>query len=72
MKREGMSKYCEHCGKEISGRNFCTLDFLQTFYSNKEFKRAGVGMALCMDCYNLRQELHYNLDKEFLYNKKGK
>lgn len=67
-----MSEYCEHCGKEINGKNFYTLDFLQTFYSSKEFKRAGVGMALCLDCYDLRQQLHYNLDKEFLYNKKGK
>lgn len=50
-----MSEYCEHCGKEINGKNFYTLDFLQTFYSSKEFKRAGVGMALCLDCYDLRQ-----------------
>lgn len=50
-----MSKYCEHCGKEINGKNFYTLDFLQTFYNSKEFKRAGVGMVLCLDCYDLRQ-----------------
>ena len=67
-----MSKYCEHCGKEINSKNFYTLDFLQTFYNSKEFTRAGVGMVLCLDCYDLRQQLHYNLDKEFLYNKKGK
>lgn len=37
-----MSKYCEHCGKEINGKNFYILDFLQTFYNSKEFKRAGL------------------------------
>jgi hypothetical protein len=60
-------KRCDHCGKETAEKNICTLDITETFYSSKRFKSVGVGMHLCLECAQLRNELHAELDMEFLY-----
>ena len=60
-------KRCDHCGKEIVEKNTCTLDITETFYSSKRFKSVGVGACLCLECAQLRNDLHAELDMEFLY-----
>lgn len=62
-----LKEFCDHCGRKVMGREAITLDFTETFYSSKNYKRAGVGAVLCPACYEKRQELHYNLDIDFLY-----
>lgn len=62
-----LKEYCDHCGNRVVSRDIIELDFVETFYNPKTYKRAGVGAVLCPACYAKRQELHYNLDIEFLY-----
>lgn len=60
-------KRCDHCGKELTNMQLCRLDIGDTFYSSKRFKSVGVGAYLCLECAQLRNELHAELDMEFLY-----
>lgn len=61
-----IKKYCDHCGKEIRGKEAFELDITETFYDFKKFKSIGVGSTLCRDCYDLRRQKHAELDEEFL------
>lgn len=57
---------CDHCGIEI-----CTclneLDEHDTFYDIDKRQYVGKDKILCDDCYNLREDLHMKLDREFLH-----
>lgn len=58
--------FCDHCGNEIP-TCLNELDDEDTFFDFNKSEYVGKGKILCDDCYNLRDELHKKLDREFLH-----
>lgn len=61
---------CDHCGKDISGVSFSTLD-TSDCYSYLQ-RHIGFGCDLCDDCWNERKKKHAELDMEFLHLSLGR
>lgn len=57
--------FCDHCDEEIDGiRN--ELDIGEIFYDIDTKTFVGRGTILCDKCYELREQKHIALDREFL------
>lgn len=61
--------YCDHCGQEIecAGNE---LDYEDCFCDGERF--VGEGCIMCDSCFDLRNRLHIDLDKEFFHLKENK
>ena len=58
--------FCDHCGKEITGKDINELGTDDCFFDvpNKDF--VGYGYTLCEECWDERKAAHIQLDKIFL------
>ena len=58
--------YCDHCGDVLTGA-YNELDYDDTFMDPTTYRHLGIDCLLCDECYEERERLHLELDKQFLH-----